>query len=94
VKVIMKQIWNEPAAAIGLLTSALLAVIAVADGADWDAQTIIGVIAPLASALGIRQLVSPAAGPRDQEPPAGTTYQSSTDQPASFNPATKLPDKE
>jgi hypothetical protein len=90
VKVIMKQIWNEPAAAIGLLTSALLAVLAIADGADWDAQTIIGVIAPLASALGIRQLVSPAAGPRDeQEPPAaGTTYQPPT------NPATKLPSKE
>ena len=88
-KVIMKQIWNEPAAAIGLLTSALLAVLAIADGADWDAQTIIGVIAPLASALGIRQLVSPAAGPRnEEEPPTGTTYQQSV------NPATKLPSKD
>ncbi len=87
-KVIMKQIWNEPAAAIGLLTSALLAVLAIADGADWDAQTIIGVIAPLASALGIRQLVSPAAGPRNEEPPTGTTYE------PTVNPATKLPSKD
>jgi hypothetical protein len=69
VKPLAKKIWEEPAAAIGLLTSIVLAVLAIVDDAAWDAQTIIGVVAPLASSLGIRQLVSPAAGPR-QDPPS------------------------
>ena len=60
-KVIGQRIWNEPAAAIGLLTSIVLAVIALVSSADWDAQTIIGIVAPFASAIGIRSLVTPTA---------------------------------
>jgi hypothetical protein len=66
-KVIAERIWSEPAVAIGLLVSALLAVLAVLDDAAWDAQTIIGIVAPFASSLGIRQAVSPAAGPREPD---------------------------
>jgi len=63
-KVIAGRIWREPAVAVGLLTSVILVVLALADNADWNASVILGVIAPFTSALGIRQLVSPAAGPR------------------------------
>jgi hypothetical protein len=64
-KAVAQQVWREPAVFIGLLTSILLALIAILDGADWDTQTIIGVVAPFAASLGIRQAVTPAAGPRD-----------------------------
>lgn len=64
-KVIAQQIWREPAAAIGLFTSVVLAILALVSNQEWDAQTIVGIIAPFASAIGIRGLVSPAAGPRD-----------------------------
>lgn len=67
-RTIAEQVWREPAAAIGLLTSVLLALIALISDAELDAQTLIGIVAPFASAIGIRGLVSPAAGPR--EPPA------------------------
>lgn len=63
-KVIAERIWREPAVGVGLLTSVILVVIALADGSDWTASVILGVVAPFTSALGIRQLVSPAAGPR------------------------------
>jgi hypothetical protein len=65
-KVILNQIWNEPAVAIGLLTSVLLALLAVIDGSDWTTSVIAGIAAPFVSSLGIRQAVSPAAGPRSQ----------------------------
>ena len=58
-RVIGKRIWTEPAVAIGLLTSILLAVIAVVTGANWDTSTIVGIAAPFLSSLGIRQLVTP-----------------------------------
>jgi CTP:molybdopterin cytidylyltransferase MocA len=69
VKVIAERIWREPAAAVGLLTSVALALLAVASSAPWDASVIAGIAAPFLSALGIRQVVSPAAGPRPDEPP-------------------------
>jgi hypothetical protein len=74
-KVIAQRLWTEPAAAIGLLTSLLLLALALVSGADWDASVIAGIAAPFVSALGIRQTVSPAAGPRTPE----TTYQASTE---------------
>jgi hypothetical protein len=61
VKSIAQRIWNEPSVGIGLLTSVLLAVVAVASSATWNTQTILGVVAPFASSLGIRQLVTPTA---------------------------------
>jgi hypothetical protein len=63
-KVIAERFWTEPAAAIGLLTSIALLILALATGADLTADTIVAIVAPVASALGIRQVVSPAAGPR------------------------------
>jgi len=74
-KPIAERIWHEPAAAIGLAFTVVLVVIAVATGAPWDASTITGIIAPLLSALGIRQLVTPV-GPGiapAQEPQAPQT---------------------
>jgi len=58
-KVLGQRVWREPAVAIGLLTSAALVVIALITDAAWDTQTIIGIAAPFASALGIRPLVTP-----------------------------------
>jgi hypothetical protein len=56
-----KRIWNEPAAAIGLLTTLILLVINIVGDSTWDAQSIIAIVAPLLSALGIRPLVKPTA---------------------------------
>jgi hypothetical protein len=61
-KVIVQRIWTEPAVAIGLGASIILAILAVATGADWDASTIAGIAAPFISALGIRETVKPALG--------------------------------
>jgi len=62
--VIAQRIWREPAVAIGLLFSLALLVVNLAAGEDWDAALIVTVAGPLISALGIRQVVSPAVGPR------------------------------
>lgn len=69
-KTIADQLWREPAAFIGLLTTVALLVLALVDGADLDATQLIAIFAPLVSALGIRQAVTPAAGPR---PPANSS---------------------
>ena len=58
---IAKRAWREPAVFIGLLTSIVLAVITLATGDKWDTAAITAVIAPLAAALGTRQLVTPTA---------------------------------
>jgi hypothetical protein len=63
--VIAVRVWREPAVFLGLLTSIALVVITLATGDPWDTATIAAVIAPIASALGIRQLVTPS-------PPAPT----------------------
>ena len=60
-KPIAKKIWEEPAAFIGLLTSILLAVLNLLTDNEWDVETIVGILAPLASSLGIRQAVMPTA---------------------------------
>jgi hypothetical protein len=57
--VIAIRAWREPAVFIGLLASVALAIIALATGDHWDTATIAGVAAPLLSALGIRQFVTP-----------------------------------
>lgn len=67
-KVIANQVWNEPAVAIGLLATILLLILALVTSAEWDASTIAGIAAPFVSSLGIRQAVSPAAGPRNEAP--------------------------
>ena len=60
-RVIGRRIWTEPAVAIGLLTSILLAVVALVTGTSWDTSTIVGIAAPFLSSLGIRQFVSPVS---------------------------------
>ena len=59
-KAIAQRVWLEPAAAIGLLVTLGLLVLNLIGDDTWDAQTVIEVVAPLASALGIRQVVTPA----------------------------------
>ena len=59
-KAIGQRVWTEPAACIGLvITLALLAWNLLGD-TDWTLETIVAILAPLASSLGIRQLVTPA----------------------------------
>lgn len=60
--VLLERIWREPAVAIGLLTSIFLLVVAAVTGSGWDASVILGILGPLAAALGIRPLVTPVAG--------------------------------
>ena len=77
-KTIAQTVWREPSAAIGLLTTVALALLAVLTGTDWDASVIAGIAAPFLSSLGIRQLVTPAAKTTTKEAvdgrrdPAGT----------------------
>lgn len=56
-KVLAQRIWNEPAVCIGLLTSLVLLALNFATGDDWSADAIIAILAPIISALGIRQVV-------------------------------------
>ena len=58
-KVIAQRFWQEPSVAIGFLISLALLILAIIDG-DFDVSTIAGIVAPLGSALGIRQFVTPA----------------------------------
>lgn len=77
-KVIAQRIWNEPAVCIGVITSLALLVINLIGENDWNFEAILAIIAPLASALGIRQAVySPATVEKltEPEPPAATTFQ-------------------
>lgn len=71
-KPLAQKLWKEPAAFIGLLTSVALAVGAIITGSDWSWEAIVAIIAPLASGLGIRQLVAPAAEPTSEAPPKVT----------------------
>jgi len=66
-KVITKQIWNEPAVFIGFITTVAIAIVTVVTGDDWDIGTIVGTLAPLVSALGIRSQVTPYHGEYEQE---------------------------
>ena len=63
-KVIAQRVWQEPAVGIGLLTSLVLLVVNLLGTSNWDAATVLSVLGPFASAIGIRSVVSPAAGPR------------------------------
>jgi hypothetical protein len=59
---IARRVWHEPAVFLGLIASIALVVITLATGDKWDTATIAGVAAPLVSALGIRELVTPTGG--------------------------------
>jgi hypothetical protein len=94
VKAIAKRVWEEPAVAIGLLTSIALVVLNLL-GDDTDTINWIEVAAPLLAALGIRPLVTPNQRveeamemkvPAQPLPPPPTGGE--------VNPATKLPSKD
>jgi hypothetical protein len=67
-KSIAERVWHEPAVAIGLAFTVALVVITLLKGDPWDTATIAGIAAPLVSALGIRQFVTPV--PRESAPVA------------------------
>jgi hypothetical protein len=94
VKELGKRIWYEPAAAIGLLASIILLVINLVGDNDWNVEHIIAIVAPLASALGIRQLVTPVGKVEEMlenVTPAPVVAPAATATPPPVNPATKLP---
>ena len=76
VKAIAVEIWEEPAAFIGLLVTLALLVGAILTDSEWNWETIVAILAPLLTALGIRGTVTPnikaAAGVAP--PLGGTTY--------------------
>lgn len=76
-KVILDKLWLEPAAFLGLLVSIGLLVVNLIGNTDWSAQEIVEMLAPLATGLGIRQLVVPTPKAAAGDVPAqsaGTTY--------------------
>lgn len=79
-KEIAKRIWNEPAVFIGFMTALALVVINLIGNNEWGFEQIIAVLAPLLSALGIRQAVIPTAklDAKLDELTAPTTYQKPT----------------
>ena len=60
-KVIAQKVWAEPAVFIGLVVTLGLLAGALIAHQHIDAGVIVGILAPLGSALGIRQVVVPAA---------------------------------
>lgn len=59
-KPLATKLWTEPSAFIGLAVSVALAVGAVITGSDWSWESIVAILAPLTTGLGIRQTVTPA----------------------------------
>jgi hypothetical protein len=57
-KTILQRFWREPAVCIGLVWSLALLILTIITS-SFDASSIAGIVSPLASALGIRQLVTP-----------------------------------
>jgi hypothetical protein len=70
VKTIVKQVWSEPAVAIGLLASLILLGLELVGDNEFTADTIIAIAAPFVSSLGIRQVVTPIGkqAPMTEEP--------------------------
>lgn len=59
-KVIVTRILNEPAVAIGAITSAIT-LLGLSENGLTQAELLAG-LAPFVSSLGVRQLVSPTKG--------------------------------
>lgn len=70
-RLIIERIWNEPAVAIGFAVSAALVIaLAATQGiAGVTTEQLGGALLPLATSLGIRQVVSPAYAPDKSVPP-------------------------
>lgn len=60
-KEIGRRVWNEPAVAIGLLVTIVLLVINIIADSDWGWETIVFILSPLLTSLGVRPLVKPMA---------------------------------
>lgn len=90
-KVILQRIWKEPAVCIGLLASLILLLLEFLGDDKFTADSIIAICAPLVSALGIRQTVTPAL-----EPPAttGTETPSEPAAPPKPDPIAQVGDAE
>lgn len=70
-RVIVARIWNEPAVAIGFVTSLAAFVYALLTGIEFDAVNVGAILLPLVSSLGIRQVVSPATAAANVPPDTG-----------------------
>jgi ascorbate-specific PTS system EIIC-type component UlaA len=66
-KEITVRIWQEPAVFIGFITTIGVIVVTIVAGNDWDIGTIVGALAPIVSALGIRSQVTPYHGQYERE---------------------------
>jgi len=66
-KKVTSQIWEEPAVFFGFITTVGVVIVTVVAGNDWDVGTIVGALAPIMSALGIRSQVTPYHGEHEQE---------------------------
>lgn len=93
-KVIVQRIWREPAVCIGLAASLILLLLEFLGDDKFTADSIIAICAPLVSALGIRQTVSPAL-----EPPTTTETETPSEPappppipPGDPEPGDKVPD--
>jgi hypothetical protein len=78
-KVFAQKIWSEPAAFIGLCVTLGLLAVALITHQAIDAGVIIGILAPLGSALGIRQFVTPATQGAAMSTPSTTPVESAPD---------------
>lgn len=67
---ILERIWREPAVFIGLVSSLALLGLNLLAGDSIDGASGLAIAGPFLSAIGIRQVVSPAAGPRTRDTPS------------------------
>jgi hypothetical protein len=49
-----RRIWNEATVAIGFISTVALIIATAVTNAKWDAGTVVAVLAPLATALGVK----------------------------------------
>jgi hypothetical protein len=66
-KLIAQRFWKEPAVAIGALWSLGLLILAIITS-SFDAGAIVGIVSPILSALGIRQVVTPSMSKPEAQP--------------------------
>jgi hypothetical protein len=60
VKKLIDTFWREPAVALGVLAAAAIVALKISGGDAVSAQDVVAILTPLATALGIRQAVTPS----------------------------------
>jgi hypothetical protein len=60
VKKLIDTFWREPAVALGVLAAAAIVAFKVWSGDAVTASDVVAILTPFATALGIRQTVTPA----------------------------------